>query len=58
MNFEGENFESEVDAYEIYNDYSYRMGVGARKSKTRKRAKSEDISMRQFVAGKRGIRQT
>ena len=35
LNLEGETFESEADAYEVFNDYAYRMGFSVRKSKTR-----------------------
>ena len=49
---------SEQEAFQIYNDYAYRMGFSVRYNKIRYRAGGKKISMRQFCCWKEGNKKT
>lgn len=46
---------SDVEAYELYNDYAFRKGFSVRKSKVR-RSKNNDLSMRKFLCSNAGLK--
>ena len=56
LNFEGEEFESENEAYVFYNDYAYRLGFGIRRSKNRLSQKTKKMTMRQFCCWREGYK--
>ena len=49
---------SEEEAFQIYNDYAYRMGFSVRCNNIRYRAGGKEISIRQFCCWKEGNKKT